>query len=47
MIYFLDEIIEPLVESNTNSTSILTIIFSFIATIVVAVLSVFIVKKKK
>ena len=45
MINFLDEIIEPLVESNTNSGSIITIIVVFIATIGAAIGSVFIVKK--
>lgn len=47
MIYFLDEVIEPLVESNTNLGSILTIIAAAFATIVAAISSVLIVKKKK
>lgn len=45
MINFLDEVIEPLVESNTNSGSIITIIVAFIATIGAAIGSVFIAKK--
>ena len=45
MINFLDEIIEPISESTSNSGSIITIIIALFATIGAAISGVFVAKK--